>query len=275
MTPATRATARFFGFTFAVTFALQLPAVLAHHGVIAGPPEKFMPLVGLGAFGPTFGAILAARGEQGPRPVRAVFAQLGRWRVHPIWWLVALFTSGALFSGAMAILSLFVQDIGPLAYPPNDAQRLVALVFFPIGEEIGWRGFALPRLQERFGPLRASILLGTAWCAWHAMMFELSGFSLVWLVILAPFFIGGSVFFTWLWNRTGGSLLLAVLAHVGAHLDNSNRPLPGNATPALVHTAAFVLFAIALVALDRKVWLRPQRVQVSFHERHSPPSVNV
>ncbi len=252
MTPALRATARFFGFTFALTFALQLPAVLAHHGVIAGPPEKFMPLVGLGAFGPTFGAILAARGE--PGGVRAVFAQLGRWRVHPVWWLVALFASGVLFSSGMALVSLFVPDVGPLAYPPNDAPRLIAMVFFPIGEEIGWRGFALPRLQERFGPVRASVLLGTAWCFWHAMMFDLAGLPLVWLVILVPFFVSGSVFFTWLWNRTGGSLLLAVLAHVGAHLDNSNRPLPGNAIPAFVHMAVFVLFAILLVALDRKAF---------------------
>lgn len=247
-----RSTARFFAVTLGITFALQLPAVLAHHGVIAGPPERYMALVGLGALGPTFGAILASRAE-GPGTVRATFAQLGRWRVSPIWYIVAVFGSGALFTGGMAIASLFLSDVGRWWYLPNDAQRLVAMLVFPIGEEIGWRGFALPRLQERFGGLRASMIVGVVWCVWHAMMYDLGG-TLPWLALHLPFFVAGSVFFTWLWNRTGGSLLLAVLAHAGAHLDNSSRPLQesGNGVPSLVHTAAFIVCALALVVFDRR-----------------------
>jgi membrane protease YdiL (CAAX protease family) len=244
----------FFAFTFVLTFLLQLPAVLAHHGVIPGPPERFMALVGLGALGPTFGALLAGRLE-GPGTNRATLARLGRWRVSPIWYVVALLTSGGLFTGAMALLSL-VRDVGPLAYPPTDAARWIALVVFPLGEEIGWRGFALPRLQARFGGLVASVILGTGWGLWHAMMFDLAGHGLAWIVYLLPFFVAGSVFFTWLWNRTGGSLLLAVLAHAGAHLDNSNRALQesGDGVPVLVHTVAFVALALVLVALDRKAF---------------------
>lgn len=155
----------------------------------------------------------------------------------------------------MALMSLF-RDVGPLWYLPNDAQRLVAMVVFPLGEEIGWRGFALPRLQERLGGVRASFVVGTGWCVWHAMMFDLAGAGLHWLVFLLPFFIAGSVFFTWLWNRTGGSLLIAVLAHAGAHLDNSNRALQerGDGIPALIHTSAFVVLALVLVALDREAF---------------------
>lgn len=251
----------FFILAFAITWLLQAPAVLAFHGVIAGPFERFMPLTGLGALGPTFAAILVARRE--PGGVRALFRQLGIWRVSPIWYAIALLGSGVVFTGGMAVYSTFGHDAGPWWYPPNEAPRLVALVVFPIGEEIGWRGFAQPRLQARFGPLGASVILGLLWCAWHAAMFDLAGLPWWMLPALAPFFVAGSVFFTWIWNRTGGSLLLAVLAHVGAHLNNSNRPLPGNVTPAIVHTVGFVVLALVLLATDRRAFQTHETARTS------------
>lgn len=253
----------FFILAFAITWLLQLPGVLALDGVIPGPFERFMPLVGLGALGPTFAAILVARRE--PGGVRALFRQLGIWRVSPIWYAVALFGSGVVFTGGMAVYSFFGHDAGPWWYPPNEAPRIIALVMFPLGEEIGWRGFAQPRLQARFGAVRASVLLGVLWCAWHVMMFHLAGIPLWFLGAMAPFYIAGSIFFTWIWNRTGGSLLLAVLAHVGAHLNNSNRPLPGNATPAIVHTVGFVVLALVLLAVDRRAFPR----EASARSSHS------
>lgn len=255
-----RGAALFFVLAFAITWFLQLPAVLALHGVIAGPYERFMPLTGLGALGPTFAAILVARRE--PGGVRALFRQLLVWRVSPLWYAVALLISGVLFSGGMALYSLTGHDAGPWFYPPNEAPRIVALFFFPIGEEIGWRGFALPRLQARFGPIAASAILGTLWCAWHAMMFDLTGMSLAFLAALVPFFVAGSIVFTWIWNRTRGSLLVAILAHMGTHLDNSNRPLPGNVAPAIVHSVAFIACAIAVVALDRRAFREPLPIGV-------------
>ncbi|MBK7859075.1 MAG: CPBP family intramembrane metalloprotease [Archangiaceae bacterium] len=239
----------FFGLAYTFTWGAQLPAVLARHGVISGPAEAWLPLTGLGAFGPMLAAIICVWRE--PRGVRALFAQLKVWRVGPLWYAVALGCSGALFVAGMALASLFGAE-GPWFYPPRDAPHLVAAVVFSFGEEVGWRGYALPRLQARHGAVVASAVIGVAWCFWHALMFDLTGISLWVLAMMLPFFVAGSVVFTWVWNRGRHSLLLMVLAHLGAHLNNSNQPLPGNAVPALVHSAAFVAFALLLLAVDRR-----------------------
>ncbi len=172
----TRGTVPFFATAFAITWLLQLPAVLVLSGVLPGPFERFMVLVGLGALGPTFAAIVASRIEARGEAMRALFGQLRAWRVHPGWYLVALALPGTIFVGGMAVYALFGgSDAGPWFYPPNNDQRIAAMIFFSVGEEIGWRGFALPRLQERYGALPASLILGIAWALWHIPMFLLAG----------------------------------------------------------------------------------------------------
>lgn len=242
---------RFFALAFAITWGLQLPAVLAWAGVLHGPPERYMGLVGLGAFGPMFAAMIASRGDGG---VRALFRPLRVWRVSPLWYLVALLVPGAIFVAGAALANLFGGH-EPLFYPPSNAAFALAAIVFPFGEEIGWRGFALPRLVERIGPMRASVVIGVGWTLWHIPMLTLQGITDVRLyAIFFPFMIGGSVFFTWIWQRTSRSLLLCVLAHVGAHLNNPGHALPARATPMAIHAAAYVVLACALYALDRRAW---------------------
>jgi uncharacterized protein len=254
----TRGTVPFFVATFGITWFLQLPAVLAMSGVIAGPIERFMPLVGLGAFGPLLAAVLVSRFEPGGAGAGAPFRPLRIWRVRVGWYLVALCLPGAIFVAAMGAYRLFGGgDAGPWFYPPTDGQRLAAMIVFPVGEEIGWRGFALPRLQERYGPLNASLMLGALWGFWHVPMFLLAGITPGTFVILIPSFLAGSLVFTWIYNRTPAGLLLVILAHVGTHLNNSHRALPGNVTPVVIHTVAYCVVALALMLGDRKGWQRP------------------
>jgi membrane protease YdiL (CAAX protease family) len=92
-------------------------------------------------------------------------------------------------------------------------------VFTALGEEIGWRGFVLPRLLNRFSPFTASIILGLVWTIWHLPLFWISGdfhqqlpFSWFLLQIFGSTFI-----YTWLFNRTNGSLMVALVFHTSSN----------------------------------------------------------
>ena len=244
--------ALFFAITLAFTWSLQLPAVLALRGVLPGRVERFMPLLGLGGFGPMVAAMVLARGE--PGGLRGLFSQLRRWNANPAWYVAALLLPAVLISGGLALLGLLGRYDGPMFFPPNDAQRVVALLLFPFIEEIGWRGYALPRLQCVWSPLTASLVIGAIWAIWHVCMLLVQGVPVSLFLPMIPYFLGGSVVFTWFFNRAGASLPAALLLHVGAHLDNAHRVLPGETRPFYVATVGFVLAAIGLVALDRKAW---------------------
>ncbi|MFO0561982.1 MAG: CPBP family intramembrane glutamic endopeptidase [Polyangiales bacterium] len=252
-----RSTTRFFLWAYALTWLPQLPSVLARRGVIAGPPEKYLALAGLGALGPMIAAVIESAREDGREGVRALFRPMKRWSMAPYWYAVALLLPGALLAAGLAGYGLVTgRDPGPLLYPPIEPERIVAAALFPLGEEIGWRGYAQPRLTASRGPLAASAIIGALWAFWHLPMFDLAALPLRVMLSTLPMFIAGGVLFTWLYVRTGGSLLLAVLLHVGAHLNNSHRALPSNPVPAAVHTVMYVLFAIALLVLDRETFAR-------------------
>jgi uncharacterized protein len=246
-------TTLYFALAFAVTWGLQLPALLARAGILDGPPERYMALVGLGAFGPMTAAMIAARIEgTGPR---ALFSPLGTWRVGVKWYLAALLLPGGLFVLAAAIWNAFGHT-EPLVYPPTNAAFVAAAIVFPFGEEVGWRGFALPRLTKRFGPLAASAILGVLWTFWHVPMLTLQGVRPALYCVFVPFMVGGCVLFTWIYGHTRGSLLLAILTHVGAHLNNPGHAMPARYTPIVIHAVAYVVLAIVLIAGNSRAWRR-------------------
>jgi membrane protease YdiL (CAAX protease family) len=245
----------FFAMALGFTWLLQLPAVLAMQGVIAGPVERYMPLAGLGAFGPLFAAIVAAWSEAGRGGVRALFARIRIWRVRPRWYAIALGIFAALYAAGSAVYrGLGGTDAGQWLYPPENGVHVMAMVVIPLVEEPGWRGFALPRLQTRYGALMASLILGVLWAFWHTMMFIVQGANPIIFAVSIANIIAGSVIFSWIYNRTRGSLLLAILAHVGAHCSNPTHALPANLTPFVVYTAAIAVGGCVLIVTDRSAW---------------------
>jgi membrane protease YdiL (CAAX protease family) len=239
--------------TLAFTLGVQAPGALAARGVIDAPLEKLMGLLALGALGPTVVAVLFARKE--PGGVRALFARLRIKPPGPHWYAIALGGFAALYVAGVAVYRVAGGEL-PWLWLPSRPEHIAAMVMFPIVEEIGWRGYALPRLMERYGFWRATWALGLVWSAWHTMMFlAVTGDPAV-LAISFVNIVAGNVLFSWLFVRTNGSLLLAWLAHVGVHWNN-----PGRApeeTPLVVYTAAIAVGAVLVAVLDRARLAEPR-----------------
>lgn len=249
---------RYFALAFGITWLVQLPAVLAHFGVMGGSADPYMNLAGLGLFGPMIAALIASRMEPGGAGARAFWSSIWRSKAQPGWYLLALTLPALGYLLVRSVYGLFASDGGRWLYLPGDPQHVVAMIVAPIGEEIGWRGYALPRLQQRFSRLNAAVLLGALWGAWHLMMYLLAGVSTDILLVSIVFLIPGSVVFSWLYNRSQSSVLVAILAHAGVHLNNPNQALGGSTTPFYLNVAVYTLLA-ALVLADRKAWRSDSR----------------
>jgi len=127
---------------------------------------------------------------------------------------------------------------------------LVGILYGPLGEEFGWRGFALPRLQRQLGALLGSLVLGVIWSAWHLPLhlvpelnWTVGNTPLIWFFLLgAPW----SIFFSWLYNNTEGSVLLAILLHASI---NFSMGVLRFTSPRFYPAITIVFWAVALLVV--------------------------
>lgn len=246
--------APFFALAFLITWALQVPPVMAQQGWLPGDPTAYLPLAMLGVLGPLAAATFLTARADGRAGVRALYRSLFAWRVRWSWYAVALVVPGLLLTLALGALTLAGYEGDALLIP--DVGRLLGVPIIAVGEEVGWRGYALPRLQRRHGPFAASVIIGVLWTLWHVPMLLGLGVPMSTLPVMLLMFVGGSLYFTWIYNRSGGSLLLAVLAHAGAHLVNSQLALPGDTLPLLVHAIVYALIGLGAACVDRRAFGR-------------------
>ncbi len=251
-----RSTGLYFTLALSITTLALLPAALATLGAVPGPASDYLAAAPLAIFGPAIAACIASWREGGRAAVAELLRGLLRVRVSPIWYVVALALPTVAYVVVRAIYGLVPgPDGGPFLWPPGDAEHFIAALLVPIGEEIGWRGYALPRLVDRYGPLRASFVLGALWGVWHVPMFLAVGTTdPAYYALMVPYFLAGSLVFTWLYRRTGGSLLLAVLLHVGTHLHNPNQAPEGDLGPMTISMVGYVALGLSLVLLDRRAF---------------------
>ncbi len=170
----------------------------------------------LGAFAPAAAALIVVAFEQGEPAARDLIRRLFAWRVHPAWYLAAVgipVVQNLCAIGTAAASGSFTLARVPPVLPVLPAMWTVFL--FAAGEEVGWRGFLLPRLLATRGAVSASILVGVIHAVWHWPLIVLPHqyLSGVPLVAFSVFVVSEAFLFTWLSQNTGGSVLLAALLH--------------------------------------------------------------
>jgi membrane protease YdiL (CAAX protease family) len=180
----------------------------------------------LGYFGPAIAAILVAAVIGGRKGLGELLARLFRWRMPFRWYLVAVLlpVGSVLVAVAIPILAGNATYYAePRLLSPLLPELGLVLLFGSLygvvvaaGEELGWRGYALPKLLQRHNALVASILVGIFWGLWHLPVSYLFGSGSPSLVDSILYGLGidfASVIYTWLFRHTRGSVLIACLFH--------------------------------------------------------------
>jgi uncharacterized protein len=248
----------FFILTFAITWGLGACYALFPKPLAAlfGPISNANPLFYVAVYAPSLSALLVTVYANGPRGLRELLGRLLRWRFGIQWYLLVLVGMPAFLVGS-AVLTAWLSG-EPFEYGKGHKELalypiLLSLVLDPgpLGEELGWRGFALPRLLQRYSALTASVLLGSIWGLWHLPAFVLSGLPQNQLSL--PAFLVGTValavLMTWVFQHTKGSLVPPILIHWIFNTDF----LPRGTLPVL--TALLTLAAVVIVGLNRRAWL--------------------
>jgi membrane protease YdiL (CAAX protease family) len=237
---------------------LELPEPLGTLGFIVG------------GFGPLLAALVVTwlAGDS----VRAWARQIVDWRVAPRWYLAALAVPLLVVALTSVGLTLIGTRVDPGLLTGRVSLVLVSFVSIALvgggNEEPGWRGLALPKLQERYAPAPATVILGVVWALWHLPLLAAGPtdfHGLASFVELAPTtavrilnIVGVAFVLTWIYNATG-SVLLAIIAHTGFNTANSTLvPLPlevisaGDSTTILVVTTVVLWVVVALLLVGTR-----------------------
>jgi membrane protease YdiL (CAAX protease family) len=201
----------------------------AHSDLGAGP-SVLVPLAVAGC-GPSLAAIAVTAWLLGWGEVRQLLAQARSWRIHPGWYVFALVLPTITLLAGDALFATYTHKLPTdwrwIQLPPWPVA--VAAFVPPLGEELGWRAFALPRLQRRTGALGAALIIGVIWGAWHLPLFLFPEMPLADFPFFFAQVVAASIIMTWLYNSTGGRLCITLVAHLMLNL-NVVLYLPGPAT---------------------------------------------
>ena len=215
---------------------------------------SFWPFGSFGAFGPLVAALIVVPIARGRAGLRELGARLVRWRVGWLWWAVAIGVPLGLHAIAAALVDVTGGDrptttvtAALLAF----ALRLVNPTDGPLGEEPAWRGYAQPVAQGRgWTPLATATVFAVLIAGWHLPLFFLEEGGLR-VGVLVPGLVttmAVTYWYTWLFNRSGGSSLLTVVAH------NVEGILPSEPWSYL---AVWSALALVLVVADFRRWRSP------------------
>ncbi len=261
----TRELIAYFALTFILSWTIEIPLALSASGLIAPIPPA---LHYLASFGPLLAAVIVTLVSRGPAGLAVLFAPLTRWRfsrtvalfiISPVVVFAAIVLTTRLLQGAWPNLALLGQ-VDYLPYLGIVPALTLWTLTFGLGEETGWRGFALPRLQVGRSALAASLILGAFWAVWHIpAIFYRDTYQEMGLMVapmLATVAIVGSVTYTWLYNGSKGSLLATVIFH--GLFDFFSVWPAGVISPGIPMTILMVFWAVRVVKIYGPAQLAPE-----------------
>ncbi|HEU0292594.1 MAG TPA: type II CAAX endopeptidase family protein [Anaerolineales bacterium] len=256
----------FFILAIFITWLLALPSLFFE--------MPFKPFQTAGAYGPLLAAVIVSA-VVGSADLKSLFARMTKLRFGLRWYLIAIFGNLLLYllvaglAGAPLMQSL--AEKWTLIFSLYLPALFTSYLVNPIGEETGWTGFALPRLQQRFRPWLAAVILGVIWAIWHLPAFfvpsEMGAFSPVNFI----FFMLSSIFirivWTWVTNNAHGSGIAGILLHASSNAV-SFALIPGLLpTPTPDQMAVSGLLLLGFMFLLSVVLLLFTRGQLSYRER--------
>ncbi|HET9906168.1 MAG TPA: CPBP family intramembrane glutamic endopeptidase [Anaerolineales bacterium] len=242
---------------FLLGWPVQILDALASHALAPKPPDILNIATGLT---PAIAAIAVTAILAGRASVKDLFRRFLIWRVGVQWYLTGLFLLAAVILGGIGLHVLFggAMPEMPIAGAPVSLILFAFTVTVLVGalvntEEIAWRGFALPRLQSRYGALTAALLIAIPESLFHLPHFwNLNSvfYQNVGLFWFTAFTVAIVFIYTYIFNKTNGSLLIVTLLHASqnawANLLSDNTLRPFQFTVALMW-----MIAIALIFLTK------------------------
>lgn len=220
-------------------------------------PVLSMVLMIAAGFGPSLAGFAVVAVSSNGHGLRDWFARCLNWRVDWRWFALAF-----VFPPAIMLLAVSIHAFLGGSFPATIAADKIPLLILnfalvlaiggPLGEEFGWRGFAMPALRARMGWRAASLIIGLIWGAWHLPLFFVAGTAQSQMPILVFMLniLAGSVVFGWLCERTQGSVLPALVLHTSLNAWAGILilvPTVETGRPYALVTALLVIVALALI----------------------------
>lgn len=254
----------FFVLAFAISWLGWLPMVAGSRGIAPFGHPFFQALLLLSATGPALAAIIVTTALDGKPGTTRLLERLVHWRVGAVWLMVAVLAPALLLLAGKMV----TQALGLAITTESHGSTIVGMalgtlvmsVFSNTWEEVGWRGFALPRLQKNYNALVATLVVGVLWGLWHLPLFFWKDNPMSSYPFLAWFIgtVAVSFVYTWLYNSTLGSLLIVTLFHV---LTNMFGVVISGVSVTALAIVYGVVAALLVVVLGKDNLARRERVR--------------
>ena len=255
----------FFILAFGFSWLAWLPAVLSTLGLFSLSIPNTVWVI-IGAHGPLVSSLILTYKSGGWPAVKHLIRSGFDLRMALRWWLAILAIPVVLAGLAIWVnvsLNGFQPDTSLLSQPLLIVPTFLVMFFLggSFQEEFGWRGYALPRMFEKWNPLTASLILGLIWGVWHFPLFHISGVSQsfmsfgIFLLLTTAF----SVLFTWFFLKTDQNLFSALLFHTAINTSFSLFPpieqkIGGNQTAFTYLMIAYILVSVLVIFKETALW---------------------